>query len=122
MSLPIIYQGKDFQFNIGPIYLDTDTLKENPINIANLAQFKVSVFTDIRFKAVSALVPGTDEGQLERVTDYVYTMFIDDESTALMKEGCAYVTIESDQTDANYTDGENNQAGQAIRFEVRELK
>ena len=122
MKYPIIYKCKDFKFSIGPIYLDTDTAKLKPINITNLAQLKVSTFTDVRFKSVSVLkTPATGEGLLIKVTDYVYNVVINDVDTAKMKVGYATVIIETDQIDAIYVDGQNNQAGEGLVFEVLDL-
>ena len=121
-KLKTIIRGKDFKFNIGPLFDSIDTEQLSPINITNLDQLVVSTFTDERFLSVSVLkTPTTGQWELIKVTDFIYTVIIPDVDTAKMKVGFATIRTETTQADVNYPDGFNNQAGEAIRFEVIDL-
>ena len=105
-------QGDDFSFSI---IIYTDETKAAKINIDNLADLKVNVYTDgcviARFSKVSA----SGYTSLVRISETEYKAIVDSSITRLFAPGSITVDLNIVQTSGDLTDGRlNMQASQQI--------
>ena len=108
MELLTYYQGDDIPFQIE---LFEDDEQKVPVNIDNLTDLIVYVYTDGTHVIKLAKVAKTGYTTLSRNTAYIYTCLIDSEQTKLMSPGPLKIEINNVNTASGVLNNRLNKIG-----------